>query len=501
MRDEQPAKTVAYNPCAAGGAQWSDRFSHIKTAFEAPKQVKPASERAPDFTHAPQSPFKPVAPAFGAKPRSRDSGYDSHTNSAYQPDHNSLPRHFFNSLERKSAHGAPKTYYAPTASCAVTHHGRGYRANGYKTDSHLSPYYATAAYYDSYRRAKPAYAAPKTEYFLNEPSAYIADYLVSSQPVSPTIPTTCSSSPTYPDEPFASLPTSPLAPPKRAPTAHWKPVEYYEERPAIAKIMGRPQQAVVVNAKTSYRGTAPAQFATETGAASTYQKLAQKSPLLQHFAQPRGPPKEARKQVTIVGVRDDERNLPEQFFVQNQRCKFEGLGATAPRMLPPQINEKAFFKPVAASAPRRRQSPPPPVVQQCRSPPQSPVVMPSVLQKSESWHQMIMERMKQAKPPSPMRPKIARAKSTHNLACAPKQFEATMTPEAVERKQHTVERFLGKGKLRRTETVPAAQPARRAPSRTESAGKSVTVTKLNEDFKHVDEAFELLFSEASGKSV
>lgn len=535
MRDEQPAKTVAYNPCAAGGAQWSNRFSHIKTAFEAPKEetkfkpIRAQSEKAPDFTHAPQSPFKPVPKAFYdcAKPRSRDSGYDSHTNSVYQPDHNSLPKHFFNSLDRKTAHNTPKTYYTPTTSCAVpAHHKRltrGYCANGYKTDSHLSPYYATApAYYESYQRAKPTkhYPAPKPEYFLNEPSAYIPDYVagagfISSQPVSPTIPTTCSSSPTYPEvyEPFVSLPTSPLGQPqKQAPTAHWKPVEYYEEQPAIAKIMGKPQQAVVVNSKTNTRGTAPvantapycATRTEKTGASSTYQKLAQKSPLLQNFAQhvPRSAPKEARKQVKIVGLRDDEENLPEQFFVQNQRSKFESLGATAPQMLPPQINEKAFFKPVSATAHKRRQSPPV-IVQQCRSPPQSPVMMPSVLQKSESWHQMIMERMKQAKPPSPMKPKIARAKSTHNLACAPKQFEATMTPEAIEQKKHTVEQFLGKGKLRRTEKVPVAQSARHAQSttRTESASKSVTVTKLNEDFKHVDEAFELLFSEASGKSV
>lgn len=604
MQDEQQAKTVAYNPCAAGGAQWSNRFSNIKTAFESvnhqksssspedmsSKKFKPIRKVAPtlakekacivphaQFTHAPQSPFKPV-PKVSAfydctKPRSRDSGYDSHTNSVYQPDHNSLPKHFFNSLDRKTAHSVntPKTYYTPMHSHAAQPHPKrpthaiGYSTNGYKTDSHLSPYYGNApGYYESYQnnmRVKPYatkqnyhYPAPKPEYFLNEPSAYlhIPEYAatsnsISSQPVSPTIPTTCSSSPTYPEvyEPYVSLPTSPLHNQfsKQVPTTHWKPAEYYEEQPAIAKIMGKPQQAVVVNSKTNYRNeTAPViNTASNSGARtdksstqSTYQKLAQNSPLLQNFAQhvPRtvskeskpvapaskpvgkvGSPVAPRKQVKIIaaGLNDDEENLPEQFFVQNQRSKFESLsaGSTAPQPLPPQMNEKAFFKPVSApaappSAVKKRRQSPPVIVQQCRSPPHSPVMMPSVLQKSESWHQMIMERMKQAKPPSPIKPKIPRAKSTHNLACAPKQYEAALTPEAIEQKKHTVEQFLGKSQqqnqLRQTEKIPVTHSrTTKHVQKQENSTKSVTVTKLNEDFKHVDEAFELLFSEASAK--
>lgn len=178
----------------------------------------------------------------------------------------------------------------------------------------------------------------------------------------------------------------------------------------------------------------------------------------------------------------------------NQRNKFESMNAksapsVAAQPLPPKMNEKAFFKPVSAGAPAAKKRNSPVIVQQCRSPPQSPIVMPSVLQKSESWHQMIMERMRQAKPPSPIQAKMPRAKSTHNLGNMPKQYEAVLSPETISIKQHTVEQFLGK-------TV-QSQETRSPQSTRKAVVGSVKVAKLNEDFKHVDEAFDLLFNEAA----
>ncbi len=573
MQDEQATRTIAYNPSAAGGAQWSNRFSHIKTAFEGGNNAGKSSSSPEDmsklfkpirkvatfpkesqseektFSHAHSSPFKPVTRAGSfynsQKPASRDSGYDSRCNSIYHSDQN-IPKQFFSSLERKtvqlSAQATPKTYYPPSVQDSApaprkVQSGYNNSYNGYVQDHKPTLYFINAPQDNfalkAYNPVKqtpnyPYYATPpKTEYFLNEPSAYLhvpeypSSNLITSQPVSPTMATTCSSSPTYPDnyEPYLSLPTSPINNRVQPVTGYWKPVEYSEEQPAVSKIMGKPQQAVVTNSKTSYRNQ-PAQPLSDQSRAA-FQKSSPARPQGQQT--PRVAPKETpkpkptqpssaikapdgsipsfvKKQVKIVALNDSEENLPEQFFVQNQRNKFESLSAqsgnSAPQPLPPQINEKAFFKPVGPASAAKRRDTPPMIVEQSRSPPQSPVIMPSVLQKSESWHQMIMERMKQAKPPSPIKPKIPRARSTHNLACVPKQYEATLSPESIGIKQQTVEQFLRKDRERQRSKSPGRTT--KELTKRETAG-AVTVTKLDEDFKHVDEAFEVLFNEASGR--
>ncbi|XKL63193.1 hypothetical protein PGB90_005557 [Kerria lacca] len=602
-RQEDPqGKTVTYNPSAGGGVQWSNRFSHIKTTFESvshgskssssPEELskqmfKPIRKAATfpknapiqsvqnSFKHASKSPFKPVTrvvPIFcnSIKPGSRDSGYESRQSSFYHSDQHLGPqtnaehkhsKDFFHLLEKQSQQqenknlNILKTYYTPTNKCLKTgtNMHREYTGNNnygveqYSTTflPHMKPnIFATnnCGYYLN----------PKSEYFLNEPNSYlhIPEYSIrsnfgNSQPVSPIIPTTTSSSPTYQDNfnPYLSLPTSPL--PCRvvehskmditSSPSYWKPVEFCEERPAISKIMGQPQQAIMVNSKTNYHEKPTSshnllrdfinsdvnQLNTiiQQKNPSIYQQLAQKSSVLQNFAQnmPKtstkevissnrsvipsksaeiGTPPTARKQVMIKTLNENEENLPEQFFVQHQRNKFESLSAKSnAQPLPPQINEKAYFKPVSTTTKKHGSGPV--MIQQSRSPPQSPIQMPSVLQKSESWHQMIMERMKQSKPPSPIKPKIPRAKSTHNLAAAPKQYEATLSPDSISIKQQTVEQFLSRDKNRQK----SKSPKRTVPKNEtkQETDISVKVTKLNEDFKYVDEAFEMLFEEANSK--
>ncbi|XP_065226448.1 mucin-2-like [Planococcus citri] len=259
---------------------------------------------------------------------------------------------------------------------------------------------------------------------------------------------------------------------------------------------------------------------------NTYQKLAEKSPSLQNFTKtqpktwssqksssspslPNESPQPSKKQIRIVTLNESEENLPEQFFVQNQKNKFESMSRAADGNLRApastswsQVNEKAYFKPLTVAAAHTKVSPTI-VVQQSRSPPQSPVIMPSVLQKSESWHQMIMEKMKQAKPPSPIRQNIPRAKSTHNLSCMPKQYEPAFSAQDISVKQQTVEQFLNKDKRSRSQTQKQTMMYTATGSAsgisTHSGTSQVKVDKLNEDFKHVDEAFEILFEEASGR--
>lgn len=501
-QEDLQSKTVTYNPSAAGGAQWSNRFSHIKTAFEAPKICSSPEELSqklfkpirnvattpketslpappPPFTHAHQSQFKPitkVAPFQSAAPAVQSAKPFKFPGSGEQP-------------------RTPKTYYSPAKNVE--------RAN--VSDFEKPAFYSANPIYaakpDHLRRPVPAYYS-KTDYFLNEPSSYlhVSNYnSTTSQPASPSIPI-ASPSPTLQAYPYLSLPTSP-----NNDNHNWKPVEFHEQRAPVAKIMGKPQQAVVVNNQTNYRNqnSAPP-HKSDFPAKNTYQKLAQKSPMLQNFTHTlsktpqkpftkaesiRAPP--VKKQVKIVTLNESEENLPEQFFVLNQRNKFENMSAKGSQPLPPQINEKAFFKPLSSTAPLgtpKRKDSPTVIVQQSRSPPQSPIIMPSVLQKSESWHQMIMEKMKQSKPPSPIKHKIPRAKSTHNLAAMPKQYEPTFTPENITIKQQTVQHFLSREKQSGTKS-PQTQ--------SHSVVNSTKIRKLNEDFKHVDEAFETLFNEAS----
>lgn len=571
MQDDLQTKTVTYNPNAAGGAQWSNRFSSIKTTFEqvqqnnkppsSPEEVnklfKPIRKVAtfpkdsPSaqniFTHAYQSPFKPVSrtTSFFGSPVPTTS---------YEQKSEPSNRSYFDSL--KGGSNTPKTYYAPKELNTKSNHQKEcnyYNCLNKGCSMNTKPMLCYITPNQNYTCAKPTYYVEKPttvqyncshtrpDYFLSEPSAYLTlpEYPAnfSSQPVSPTPQTTNSCSfMCHEYSPYLSLPTSPVLTRPEPTQTYWKPVEYCEEGPAHSKIMGQPQQVVVTSHKPTYRNhTTPAssnviqnlaaakinkkdKLETAPKNFSTYQKLAENSPVLQNFAQnvprspivnheaakpkpviqkqitfsktnnePRTPPMPVKKQVKII----EDENLPEQFFVQNQRNKFENLSSSNSNLqpLPPQINEKAFFKPVGNV---KKRASPPIIIQQNRSPPQSPVQMPSVLQKSESWHQMIMERMKQARPPSPIKPKIPRAKSTHNLTTIPKQYEAKLSPESISIKQQTVEQFLMKDKQRQKSKSPIKAP---------SPKSTPAVSKLNEDFKHVDEAFEILFKEASGKVI
>ncbi|XP_024081733.1 uncharacterized protein LOC106674087 isoform X3 [Cimex lectularius] len=123
------------------------------------------------------------------------------------------------------------------------------------------------------------------------------------------------------------------------------------------------------------------------------------------------------------------------------------------------------------------------VQQSARQKSLSPTNFPNVLQKSESWHQMVKEKMNLAKQAPPL-PKISKAKSSHSLAL-PRQFESAISPETVENKKMTVSQYLSKQSNNREQRRYAHK-----------ASKSMLDI---DDLENVDEVFESIFQEASKK--
>lgn len=178
-----------------------------------------------------------------------------------------------------------------------------------------------------------------------------------------------------------------------------------------------------------------------------------------------------------------------------QRC--EGVGG-GPSQLYSSPSSKTISAPVrqpvqapsvkAISAQHKNQpstAPKPPtrsprVVTQQRSPTTSPVRMPSVLQKSESWHQMIVGQSRAAtRSPLPHIP--AAAPIRH--ASAP--YEGYMQcKREIAQKQSIVRQHL----LSATESSSACRRA------------SPKMVKLNDDIDKVDDTFESLFKEATRPS-
>lgn len=138
---------------------------------------------------------------------------------------------------------------------------------------------------------------------------------------------------------------------------------------------------------------------------------------------------------------------------------------------------------------------------------------------------MIAERMKQSKPPSPIaKHKIPRTKSSHNFSQFPKQFEASLSADAISVKKQTVEEYLCADKAAIGRRSKSKSPDVKQQQRTDSSsspskasttsaqhvvavtktkrGKSSSsqVAKLNENLDSVDKAFEDLFEEASSGS-
>lgn len=127
------------------------------------------------------------------------------------------------------------------------------------------------------------------------------------------------------------------------------------------------------------------------------------------------------------------------------------------------------------------------------SPRDSPSMSPT-LRKSESWHQL-NGQMKPKRPqslilpdlPTPQRRTptlLSKAKSSHALGFAGKQFEATMTPATVEIKQKTVEEYLSVKKTKTKKEVKLPQPQ---------------LVELDDNLENVDEAFDALFNSVTGK--
>lgn len=121
------------------------------------------------------------------------------------------------------------------------------------------------------------------------------------------------------------------------------------------------------------------------------------------------------------------------------------------------------------------------------SPSRSPS-FPNVLQKSESWHQLVKDQMSQGRHPPPKSPRLSKTKSSHTLAF-PKQYEAHLTPETLAVKQSTVDQYL---------KSPTKQLTKSS-KQTYKQKKTVNVVKLDDNLDNVDEAFESLFQEVAKK--
>jgi len=122
----------------------------------------------------------------------------------------------------------------------------------------------------------------------------------------------------------------------------------------------------------------------------------------------------------------------------------------------------------------------PRVVTQQRSPTNSPVRMPSVLQKSESWHQMIVGQSRAA-----ARSPLPHIPSAVPLRHASAPYEGYMhCKREIAQKQDIVRQHLHAG-------TESASSCRRA---------SPKLVKLNDDIDKVDDTFESLFKEATRPS-
>lgn len=113
----------------------------------------------------------------------------------------------------------------------------------------------------------------------------------------------------------------------------------------------------------------------------------------------------------------------------------------------------------------------PRLVPQQRSPTSSPVCMPSVLQKSESWHQMIMGQSKAAARP---------AATVPNRPVAP--YEGYLPKDQIVWKQNIVRQHLRPTAASATGSVKCVSPK---------------LVKLNDDIDKVDDTFESLFKEST----
>jgi len=119
-----------------------------------------------------------------------------------------------------------------------------------------------------------------------------------------------------------------------------------------------------------------------------------------------------------------------------------------------------------------------------RSPLSTSPSFPNVLQKSESWHQLVKEQS-QVRHPPPKSPRLAKTKSSHSLAF-PKQYEAHLTPDKLAGTQSKVDQYL---------KPPSIQSATKI--RQTSKQKKTVSIKLDESLDNVDEAFESLFQEVA----
>lgn len=120
------------------------------------------------------------------------------------------------------------------------------------------------------------------------------------------------------------------------------------------------------------------------------------------------------------------------------------------------------------------------------SPSKSPS-FPNVLQKSESWHQLVKEQMTQGRHPPPKSPRLCKTKSSHTLAF-PKQFEAHLTPDLLAKKQTTVDQYLKSTSSIQTMKTTKQSSRHKIPA---------SVVKLDDNLENVDEAFESLFQEVA----
>lgn len=130
------------------------------------------------------------------------------------------------------------------------------------------------------------------------------------------------------------------------------------------------------------------------------------------------------------------------------------------------------------------------------SPPASSPKMPSVLQKSESWHQMVLDRMAPKKSsPIPAGPGklLPKAKSSHSLSFA-KQFEAAI-PDTIEKKK-TVEAYLNTEGSKKEINKYNFKQFKKTKTSKSSSTASKSVVPLSDNLDNVDEAFDSLFLES-----
>lgn len=254
----------------------------------------------------------------------------------------------------------------------------------------------------------------------------------------------------------------------------------------VSQVMGSPQTASIVKGKTNHIYPSPSLQSIPTCMYPSVVPACNKYPPSAVTA---------KYQPSIPTSKCSQSSTPASKYAQQSTpaSKFSQPSTTASKNAQPSMLASKYSQPSTPASkstqslnpvkqPSVVQAPKPPprsprLVTQQRSPTSSPVLMPSVLQKSESWHQMILGQSK-ATARSPLTPVPM---SPARKVLAPTLGFSSHTKDQIAQKQNIMRQHLRVIDC-------SSSPVKRV---------SPKLVKLNDDIDKVDDTFESLFKEAT----